>query len=183
MLLQSVLRMLHSHFLLEYLVLFLHKDQLINLIDGELSVDTARTLLDKNKRYYNSFKNFVNPNEIGRQFTEGKHRQKTGTLEGLACSPGVVEGLARVIENIIDAERIQQGDILITKFTDPGWTPKFSFIKAVATETGGVLSHAAVIAREYGIPAVLAIPGLTSTIKDGDFVRIDGDNGIVEVIK
>ena len=162
---------------------FLHKDQWIKLIDGELSVNMARILLNKNKRYYNSFKNFINPNEIGSQFIEGKHTQQTGMLEGLACSPGVVEGQARVIENIIDAERIQKDDILITKFTDPGWTPKFSFIKAVATETGGVLSHAAVIAREYGIPAVLAIPGLTSTIKDGDFIRIDGDNGTVEVIK
>ena len=162
---------------------FLKKDQLIKLIDGELSVNAARTLINKNRRYYNSFTNFTNPNEIGSQFTGINRLQQKGKLEGLACSPGVVEGQARVIENITDAQRIQQDDILITKFTDPGWTPKFSFIKAVATETGGVLSHAAVIAREYGIPAVLAIPGLTSTVKDGDYVRIDGDNGIVRVIK
>ena len=71
---------------------------------------------------------------------------------------------------------------MITRYTDPGWTPKFSLITAVATETGGVLSHAAVIAREYGIPAVLAVQNLTSMITDGDFIRIDGAAGSIELI-
>ena len=71
------------------------------------------------------------------------------------------------------------GEILVTRFTDPGWTPLFSTIAGVVTETGGVLSHAAVIAREYGIPAVLAVPGATARLKDGDWVIVDGSRGTV----
>ncbi len=75
--------------------------------------------------------------------------------------------------------RIEKGDILITKYTDPGWTPKFGLLAGVATESGGLLSHAAVISREYGIPAVLAVEDITTLLKDGQVVTIDGNTGSV----
>lgn len=99
----------------------------------------------------------------------------------MPCSPGQVTGPARVIRDIDDADRLQRGDILITRFTDPGWTPKFGLLAGVATETGGLLSHAAVIAREYGIPAVLAVPRLTERIADGQTITLNGNTGEIVV--
>lgn len=163
---------------------FLTKDDLIGVINKKLSSSDARMRMSTNKTYYMSFRNFENPNEIGCRFTEMARTKASDThaITGIACSPGIVEGRARVISDIYDADRLEEGDILITRYTDPGWTPKFSLITAVATETGGVLSHAAVIAREYGIPAVLAVQNLTSMITDGDFIRIDGAAGSIELI-
>lgn len=153
---------------------------LFDIIHGRTSSEAARKMLAKNKLYYQSFRNYQNPNEIGSRFDRAATTLAAdGGLKGIACSPGVVRGRARVIKDIFDADRLAQGDILITKFTDPGWTPKFSLLAAVATETGGLLSHAAVISREYGIPAVLAIPNLTTSVRDGQEITIDGNAGVV----
>ena len=102
-------------------------------------------------------------------------------LHGSACSPGLVRGPARVVRRIEDAGRVRPGDVLVAPFTDPGWTPLFPRLAAVVTETGGLLSHAAVIARECGIPAVLAVPNATRTIHDGDVVEVDGHRGTVQL--
>ena len=75
------------------------------------------------------------------------------------------------------AARLQANDILITRCTDPGWTAKFSLLRGVVTETGGILSHAAVICREYGIPAILAVKKATALIEDGEIITIDGNSG------
>lgn len=161
-------------------------EQVIALTTGELSSQAAQHEIERNKIYYESFRNFKNPDEIGKRYT-GSTRSTVSienadnSYSGVPCSAGVVTGRARVIKDIYDSNRIEQGDILITRFTDPGWTPKFSLIAAVATETGGLLSHAAVISREYGIPAVLAIPELTDRIKDGDQVMVNGNTGQVTV--
>jgi pyruvate,water dikinase len=84
-----------------------------------------------------------------------------------------------VILSLEEAARLGPGDVLVTTFTDPGWTPLFPGLGAVVTETGGLLSHAAVIAREYGIPAVLSVPGATRRIPDGAWVVVDGGAGTV----
>jgi pyruvate,water dikinase len=78
--------------------------------------------------------------------------------------------------------KVEPGEILVTPFTDPGWTPLFARIAGVVTETGGVLAHAAVISREYGIPAVLAVPGATQRIKDGARIAVDGTAGTIEIV-
>lgn len=88
-----------------------------------------------------------------------------------------------VVEHIEDTANVQEGDILITRFTDPGWTPVFGRISGVATETGGVLSHAAVISREYGIPAVLAVPSLTKHLHTGQRIRLDGSLGTITLLE
>jgi Phosphoenolpyruvate synthase/pyruvate phosphate dikinase len=162
-------------------IFFLPVTDIFDIMHGTISRDEARKLLAKNKLYYRSFRNYTNPNEIGSRFDRTVTTTLTSgkALKGISCSPGVISGRARVIKDIFDAERLTKGDILITKFTDPGWTPKFSLISAVATETGGLLSHAAVISREYGIPAVLAIPDLTNMVKDGQLVTVDGNTGRV----
>lgn len=103
-------------------------------------------------------------------------------LRGSGGSPGVVEGVARVIRTADKADLIQEGEILVCPITAPAWGPIFHRIKGVVTDTGGVMAHAAIIAREYGIPAVVGTGTGTSRIKSGDRIRIDGSEGVVEFL-
>jgi len=102
-------------------------------------------------------------------------------IVGLAVSSGVVEGRARVIFKIDDAV-LENGDILVTPFTDPSWTPLFVAIKGLVTEVGGLMTHGAVIAREYGLPAVVGVENATRLIQDGQRIRVHGTEGYVEIL-
>ena len=104
-----------------------------------------------------------------------------GAIAGLAVSTGIVEGRARVILNMEDAV-LEEGDILVTPFTDPGWTPLFLAIKGLVTEVGGLMTHGAVIAREYGLPAVVGVENATRLIRDGQRIRVNGTEGYVELL-
>ncbi len=105
-----------------------------------------------------------------------------GTLQGNAGAPGKVQGIARVVRTLRDASRVQPGEILVTETTAPPWTPLFATVAAVVTETGGILCHSAVVAREYKIPAVVGADGATVQIKDGDRIEVDGDTGRVKIL-
>ena len=94
---------------------------------------------------------------------------------------GTAEGRARVVRDIDEAD-LAPGDILVTTFTDPSWTPLFVGIAAVVTEVGGLMTHGAVIAREYGLPAVVAVPDATRLIRDGQRIRVHGTDGYVELL-
>ncbi len=104
-----------------------------------------------------------------------------GALAGLAVSAGVVEGRARVLADMAEAE-LEAGDILVTSFTDPSWTPLFVSIKGLVTEVGGLMTHGAVIAREYGLPAVVGVENATRLIQDGQRIRVQGTDGYVEIL-
>jgi pyruvate,water dikinase len=104
-----------------------------------------------------------------------------GALVGLPVSAGTVEGRARVIHDMEEAD-LEPGDILVTGFTDPSWTPLFVAIKGLVTEVGGLMTHGAVIAREYGLPAVVGVEQATELIKDGQRIRVHGTDGYVEIL-
>ncbi|MFL5419293.1 MAG: rifamycin-inactivating phosphotransferase [Myxococcales bacterium] len=104
-----------------------------------------------------------------------------GALVGLAVSAGTVEGRARVLHGLADAD-LEPGDILVTAFTDPSWTPLFVAIEGLVTEVGGLTTHGAVIAREYGLPAVVGVERATRLIKDGQRIRVNGTDGYVEIL-
>ena len=104
-------------------------------------------------------------------------------LEGFPGAPGVVEGPARVIVDYKDFQKVKAGEILVCPYTGTAWTPLFVKIGGVVTDTGGMLTHAAIAAREYGIPAVVGTWNATNSINDGDTIKIDGNVGIVEVIE
>lgn len=104
-----------------------------------------------------------------------------GALVGLAVSAGTVEGRARVIFDIAKA-KLEPGDILVTAFTDPSWTPLFVAVKGLVTEVGGLMTHGSVIAREYGLPAVVGVDGATRRIPDGERIRVNGTLGFVEIL-
>ncbi|TDV56323.1 rifamycin-inactivating phosphotransferase [Actinophytocola oryzae] len=104
-----------------------------------------------------------------------------GALVGLAVSAGTVEGRARVILDMAQAD-LEAGDILVTAYTDPSWTPLFVAITGLVTEVGGLMTHGAVIAREYGLPAVVGVEHATRLISDGQRIRVNGTNGYVEIL-
>jgi rifampicin phosphotransferase len=105
----------------------------------------------------------------------------TGALIGLPVSRGTIEGRARVILDIAEAE-FEPGDILVTTYTDPSWSPLFVAIKGLVTEVGGLMTHGAVIAREYGLPAVVGVEHATRLIRDGQRIRVHGTDGFVEIL-
>jgi pyruvate,water dikinase len=105
----------------------------------------------------------------------------SGALAGLAVSVGTVEGRARVILDMAEAD-LERGDILVTPWTDPSWTPVFVSIKGLVTEVGGQMTHGAVIAREYGLPAVVGVEHATRLIRDGQRIRVNGTDGYVEIL-
>ena len=104
-----------------------------------------------------------------------------GALVGLPVSAGTVEGRARVVLDLAEAD-LEPGDILVTAYTDPSWTPLFVAIGGLVTEVGGLMTHGAVIAREYGLPAVVGVAHATRLIRDGQRIRVHGTHGYVEFL-
>lgn len=125
----------------------------------------------------------VVPWYMERALSTGRGRvQKSGaSLTGVAASPGMYRGIVRVIRNEREFHKIQAGDVLVCPATTPAWSVLFSHVGALVTNTGGILSHPAIIAREYCIPAVVATGNATELLKDGQIVIVDGSNGIIEI--
>ncbi len=111
----------------------------------------------------------------------GRRDAPAGALVGLPVSAGTVEGRARVVHDVGQAD-LEPGDILVTVSTDPSWTPAFVAVTGLVTEVGGLMTHGAVIAREYGLPAVVGVEGATRLIPDRQRIRVDGTKGYVEIL-
>jgi pyruvate, water dikinase len=111
-------------------------------------------------------------------------RQQDGgsVLNGAAASPGVIEGVARVVRSVDQIRDVRDGEILVCGSTSPAWAPIFSKIKATVTDVGGVMSHAAIVAREYGLPAVVGTGRATAAIRTGQTIRVDGSEGTVTLL-
>ena len=165
-------------------VWFLKVGNLWDYIDGKLSAKELRELLEKNRRYYQSYRNYLSENEIGTQVVKGdSDSMERGAIKGLGANNGRVTGTARVIEDFTQIDRLKEGDILVTKFTDTGWTPKFAILSGIVTEYGGILCHAAIVSREYGIPAIVCCKDCMQKIRDGQTITVDGANGIVTIVE
>ena len=103
-------------------------------------------------------------------------------FEGVPCSSGQAEGTARVVETLEEAQTLQGGEILVARYTNPGWTPLFNLAGGIVIEEGGLLSHGAVVAREYGIPAIVGVRDVMTKLQTGQRVRVDGNRGVVEML-
>ncbi|MEV5051004.1 PEP-utilizing enzyme [Arthrobacter sp. LAR12-1-1.1] len=103
----------------------------------------------------------------------------SAVLTGIGASPGTACGTARTVQSLDQFSAVTPGDVLVCRTTDPAWTPLFGVVAAVITETGGMLSHAAIVAREYGIPAVLGITDALTRITAGTTLMVDGTHGTV----
>ena len=143
-------------------------------------------VISTRKEEYKLFEKLTPPRVITSdgEIIAGEYKRENlpaGAIAGLPVSSGVIEGRARVIINMEDAN-LEDGDILVTVFTDPSWTPLFVSIKGLVTEVGGLMTHGAVIAREYGLPAVVGVENATKLIKDGQRIRVNGTEGYVEIL-
>jgi pyruvate,water dikinase len=107
----------------------------------------------------------------------------THEIRGFAASSGVAEGTARVVRSVEEISRLQHGDILVCQITNPTWAPIFQKIAGAVSDIGGSMSHAAIVAREYGLPAVVGTGSATSRIKDGQRIRVDGGRGVVTILQ
>ncbi|PHA24757.1 phosphoenolpyruvate synthase [Bacillus wiedmannii] len=143
-------------------------------------------LIHQQKNEYKLYEKLTPPRVMTSdgEIITGKYKRENlpvDAIVGLPVSSGVIEGRARVILNMEEAN-LEEGDILVTAFTDPGWTPLFVSIKGLVTEVGGLMTHGAVIAREYGLPAVVGVENATKLIKDGQRIRVHGTEGYIEVL-
>ena len=109
--------------------------------------------------------------------------ETTNQLKGMAASPGKVEGIARVITSPDELGLLQQDEILVTRVTAPSWAPVFGKIKATVTDIGGMMSHAAIVCREYGLPAVTGTGSASTSIKTGDRISVNGSTGEVVILE
>ncbi|HEY4036814.1 MAG TPA: phosphoenolpyruvate synthase [Ktedonobacteraceae bacterium] len=143
-------------------------------------------IISKRKDEYKFYEKLTPPRVITSdgEIIAGEYKRENLPAEaivGLPVSSGVIEGRARVILNMEDAD-LEEGDIVVTSFTDPSWTPLFVSIKGLVTEVGGLMTHGAVIAREYGLPAVVNVENATKLINDGQRIRVNGTEGYVEIL-
>ena len=170
----------------------IHEKEDIYYLDFEELHEVVRTneldyqIINKRKDKYKSYGKLTPPRVITSdgEIVAGEYKRENlpaDAIVGLPVSSGVIEGRARVILNLEDAV-LEDGDILVTSFTDPSWTPLFVSIKGLVTEVGGLMTHGAVIAREYGLPAVVGVENATKLIKDGQRIRVHGTEGYVEIL-
>jgi pyruvate,water dikinase len=148
--------------------------------------DVDDQLISERKRAFRSYQALTPPRVLTSEgeVIAGTYRRDdapAGALIGLPVSRGTVEGRARVILDLAEAE-FEPGDILVTVYTDPSWSPLFVAIEGLVTEVGGLMTHGAVIAREYGLPAVVGVEHATRLIRDGQRIRVHGADGFVEIL-
>ncbi|SEM71868.1 phosphoenolpyruvate synthase [Lihuaxuella thermophila] len=167
-------------------VFYLTLKELIALLENGLKVDEVTERIRSRKASEEVYRKLTPPLVItseGETFSAVIQNEQAppGALVGIPVSPGVVEGYVKVVRRLEEG-KLNKGDILVAPYTDPGWTPLFHSAKALVTEVGGMMTHGSVVAREYGIPAVVSVENATQILKDGQYVRVDGTNGYVEIL-
>jgi pyruvate,water dikinase len=183
-LLEEAERLVRTHVLREKEDIFYLRFEELDDVVRSNRVDNH--LIDQRKDAFSSYQAFTPPRVLRSdgEVIAGTYRRDdfpTGALVGLPVSAGTVEGRARVILDIAEAD-LEAGDILVTAYTDPSWTPVFVAIKGLVTEVGGLMTHGAVIAREYGLPAVVGVEQATRLIRDRQRIRVNGTDGYVEIL-
>jgi len=160
------------------LIYFLTHTEIGKLIDGD---STLLAVAERRRKAYAiqenlSFDDIYIGKPTADVFDVG---QNDGVMKGVPVSNGECEGIVRVVYSIDDANKLQKGEIMVARFTDIGWTPYYSIVNGMITEIGSSLSHGAVVAREYGLPAIVNMKGATKLLKNGDRIRMDAGKGTV----
>jgi pyruvate,water dikinase len=166
-------------------VFFLAKTEIYQHLDGALSDAKLAHRADARRRWWGDVSRCEPPAQLrgNRPYDpDGAVTEADAELQGAPGAPGVARGPVRVIGSLAELERIQPGDIVVTYAIDPAWTPVFGIIAGVISVEGGMLAHAAVLGREYGLPVVLGVKNATSRLRDGDLVQIDGSSGAIGLL-
>jgi len=169
-------------------VFFLQLQELETVLHGGADLDVPKVVADRRAEYERN-KSITPPKVVVGRFDPDKQVPEpqmpdasADVLHGVAASAGMATGEARVILRADTDEQVRAGEILVAPFTDPGWTPYFVPAAGIVTEQGGLLSHGSIIAREYGIPAVVNVPAATRIIRTGQRLRVDGNRGVVTIL-
>jgi phosphohistidine swiveling domain-containing protein/glycosyltransferase involved in cell wall biosynthesis len=169
-------------------IYFLNAEEIRRISSGKVKTEIIKEIISSRKRERETNLKLPFPSVIEagtgskgeiRENEEAKGLTSNITLKGIGCSIGRITGKARVILDPAKCEKLQEGEIIVAPFTNPSWTPLFVTARAVITEVGGVTSHGAVVAREYGIPCVVNVRNATKIIKNGATLTVDGEKGIV----
>jgi pyruvate,water dikinase len=179
--------------------MFLRYYELRSLIGSAEAID-ARTLVAARRRerteaaklHPRDWVGTVTPSQLGFPYwvnwgyPDRFHRKQSDdrtVIAGIAGSPGILEGTARVVLTVDEFDQVRDGDVLVCQMTNPAWVVLFTKIAGLVTDAGGVAAHPAVVAREFGVPAVVGTSIATERIKTGDRVRVNGTSGVVEVLR
>jgi pyruvate,water dikinase len=172
-------------------VFFLTAEEVADLVEGRLTPDESLERVDERRKAWKSDRRNVPPSVFD-QYPDGRLQPVMPTVEsesdsdqllsGLAASPGSYTGRARILLTQADREDIEPGEVLVVPAINPAWAPLLLGAGALVTEIGGILSHSAIIAREYGLPTVLNVTGATRYIRTGQLVHVDGSQGIVRLL-
>ena len=164
-------------------VFFLGRQEMLAADQGALSAHDIAIRVRARRRVYEKYSHQEPPKYLrGWQTFDDAQLDADGSLRGIGASSGTVTGRARVCRELSDIATIQRGDILVTVATDPGWTTVFSIIGGVVVETGGVVAHAVMISREYGLPCVANLSRACDLIPDGALITVDGTAGRVMIL-
>jgi pyruvate,water dikinase len=168
-------------------IFFLKLEEIEMVTQGRSNFDVKETITSR-RAEYEKHKSVIPPAVVIGKFNPDDYVPDAVDIHaevfnGLAVSSGVVVGKARVILKTDTKEQVLPGEILVAPFTDPGWTPYFMSAAAIVMDIGGMLSHGSIIAREYGIPAVVNVGPATKIIKTGQTIQVDADEGIVKIIR
>jgi pyruvate,water dikinase len=166
-------------------IFFLKFEEIGPVAQNKADFDIKKTITSRRAEYEKN-KSVTPPNVVIGKFNPDNFVPDAvdtdiDILDGLAVSPGVVTGKARVILKADTDEHVLPGEILVAPFTDPGWTPYFVPAAAIVMDQGGLLSHGSIIAREYGIPAVVNVGPATKIIKTGQTIQVDANKGVVKI--
>lgn len=162
---------------------YLEKEVIKDFIAGNLTQTELQTRIKQNRTYCQAYRNFQPAGELYERPLEIKQTLEvsTTTLKGIGANTGIVTGRVRVLEEMNEMNQIQSGEILVTRFTDTGWSYVFGIIGGLITETGGVLSHATIVAREFDIPAIVCAHGATQHLTTGMTVTLNGHTGEISI--
>ncbi len=164
-------------------IFFLTHEELGRLIDGEEKQKWLYLAEERRKLYPEMMQLSFPDISFGVPVPEEHDsNMRDGKLTGIPVSRGITEGRVRLVRSMEEARKLQQGEIMVSRYTDIGWTPFYSIIRGLITEIGSPLSHGAVVAREYNLPAVVSVKGALNTLKDGQQIRLDAIRGKVEIL-
>jgi len=168
-------------------IFFLRLEEIPSVVEDKADFDIQQVVSGR-RAEYDKNKSITPPDVVfgkfdPENFVPDTWDEQTEILNGLGVSPGVAKGKARVILRADMEEQLIAGEILVAPFTDPGWTPYFVPAAAIVMDQGGVISHGSIVAREYGIPAVVNVGSGTKIIKTGRMIQVDGNQGVVRILK
>jgi pyruvate,water dikinase len=168
-------------------IFFLRQEDIAPVVNGKADFDIRRAIAAR-RAEYDKNGSVIPPDVVFGKFDPDNYipdaeDEQTQVLSGLGVSPGTATGKARVILRADSDQQLLAGEILVAPFTDPGWTPYFVPAAAIVMDEGGVISHGSIVAREYGIPAVVNVGNGTRIIKTGQTIRVDGNHGVVRILQ